>query len=151
VASDCELFWEWANEAGARAASFRDKTISWEHHGQWFQEKMTDPNAILFTATNGGGTPIGEVRYQITGNRAVLSISLGARYRGCRCGQKILTMAIEEFFRLSEEIEVIDAYVKPSNEASLKLFTAAGFVRFPRAEIDGQEAVHFVLQKPALP
>lgn len=148
VESDCELFWEWANEPSARAASFRNKTISWEHHAKWFREKMADPRAILYTATNSDGLPVGEVRYQTEGKRAVISISLGERFRGCRCGHKILTIAIEEFFRDSEA-ESIDAYVKPTNEPSLKLFAAAGFVRVSPAVIEGQEAVHFVLGKSA--
>ncbi|MGA7219873.1 MAG: UDP-2,4-diacetamido-2,4,6-trideoxy-beta-L-altropyranose hydrolase [Candidatus Sulfotelmatobacter sp.] len=144
--SDCELFWQFANEPGARAASFRDKCISWESHQDWFQKKMADPQAMLFTATNATGVPIGEVRFQIEGRRSVLSISLGEQFRGQRHGQNILTVAIEELFRNSDA-EFIDAYVKPSNEVSLKLFSGAGFLRLPPSPIEGQEAVHFVLEK----
>jgi UDP-2,4-diacetamido-2,4,6-trideoxy-beta-L-altropyranose hydrolase len=147
--SDCKLFWEWANEPGARAASFRNKCISWEHHEKWFRAKMEDPRAILYTATNAEGVPFGEVRCQVEGKRAVLSISLAAAFRGRQYGQKILTLALEEFFSRSE-IDFIDAYVKPSNEASLKLFAAAGFQRYPPKVIEGQEAVHFALEKSAL-
>lgn len=146
VNADCGLFWQWANEPGATAASFRNKTISWEHHEKWFRGKLADPNAILYTATNRDGVPIGEVRYQMEGSRAVLSIGLGVNFRGCRCGQKILTIAIEEFFHESE-VEFIDAYVKPSNEASLKLFAGAGFAQLPPTVIEGQAAVHFALRR----
>ena len=48
-------------------------------------------------------------------------------------------------------VEFIDAYVKPSNEASLKLFAGAGFLRFPPEVIEGQEAIHFVLGRRRLP
>lgn len=152
--SDCELFWEWANDANARAASFRNKAISWEHHAQWFKAKMEDPNAVLYTAMkqtapNHCGPPMGQVRYQIEGNRAVLSISLAAAFRGQGWGQKILTLAIGRLF-VEREPDFIDAFVKPTNSASLKLFENAGFERMPPAIIEGQQAVHFVLQRNAL-
>jgi UDP-2,4-diacetamido-2,4,6-trideoxy-beta-L-altropyranose hydrolase len=144
VESDCEIFWEWANEPGARAASFRNKAISWEHHTQWFHTKLSDPKAILYTAINGEDLPIGELRYQVDGERAVLSIGLGARFRGCGWGRKMIALGIEKLFQESA-VEFIDAYVKPSNEASLSLFARAGFTRLPSIVIEEQEAVHFVL------
>lgn len=149
VESDCRIFWEWANDPVARAASFRNKTISWEHHTQWFQGKLADPKAILYTATSREDSPMGEVRYQIDGKRAVLSIGLAARFRGCGWGQKILAVASEKLFQESE-VDFIDAYVKPTNQASLKLFAGAGFLRLPSKVIEGQEAIHFVLERNAL-
>ncbi len=73
VDSDCEPFWDWANDPEARAASFRSKAISWEEHAKWFRAKMADPKAILYTAMDKGGNRVGEVRYQIEGEtRAVI-------------------------------------------------------------------------------
>jgi UDP-2,4-diacetamido-2,4,6-trideoxy-beta-L-altropyranose hydrolase len=146
VASDCEVFWEWANDPEARAASFRNHAISWEGHKAWFQDKLADPKAVLYTAANGGGAPVGHVRYQIEGKRAVLSINLDARFRGCGWGGKMLAAATERFFRESE-VEVIDAYVKPANQASMKLFAGASFLRLATEVIEGQEGIHFVLKK----
>jgi UDP-2,4-diacetamido-2,4,6-trideoxy-beta-L-altropyranose hydrolase len=145
VASDCEVFWEWANDPEARAASFNGKVISWEDHSQWFRAKLGDPQALFYTA-NKDGQPVGEVRYQISGKRAVLSISLGERFRGRGWGQKILAVGSERVFQ-DTEVEFIDAYVKPSNQASLKLFAGAGFQRFPSEVVEGQEGVHFVLER----
>lgn len=150
IDSDCEVFWEWANDPIARAASFRNKTISWQHHTQWFRAKLADPNAILYTATSSDGLPIGEVRYQIDGGRAVLSIGLGAGFRGRGLGRTLLALGIERLFQDSA-VQFIDAYVMPGNEASMKLFAGAGFRRFPPEVIEGQEALHFVLEKSPLP
>jgi UDP-2,4-diacetamido-2,4,6-trideoxy-beta-L-altropyranose hydrolase len=146
--TDCAVFWEWANDPETRAASFRSNGISWEDHAEWFRTKLADPKAILYTATK-EGLPVGELRYQIEGKRAVLSISLGASFRGCGWGQKILTVGTERLFEDSE-VEFIDAYVKPANQASLKLFAGAGFLRFPAEVIPGQEGIHFVLERSAL-
>jgi UDP-2,4-diacetamido-2,4,6-trideoxy-beta-L-altropyranose hydrolase len=149
VESDCRVFWEWANDPETRAASFRSNGISWEHHVKWFREKLADPNAILYTATNKKGLPVGEVRYQIEGKRAVLSISLGERFRGCGWGQKILAVGTERLFEDSR-VEFIEAYVKPANKASLKLFEGAGFRRLPAELIQGQEGIRFILERSAL-
>jgi UDP-2,4-diacetamido-2,4,6-trideoxy-beta-L-altropyranose hydrolase len=146
VDSDCEVFCDWANDPEARAASFRPGAISWEEHAKWFHAKMADPNAILYTATNKDGGRVGEVRYQIEGKCAQLSISVDKRYRGLGMGRILLTLATEKVFQDSA-IQCIDAYVKPANAPSLKLFMGAGFVRVSLASIEGQEAVHFVLER----
>lgn len=148
VESDCEVFWEWANDPETRTASFHGHAISWKEHAEWFRTKLCDPKAIFYTATNKEGLPLGEVRYQMEGKRAVLSISLGSRFRGHGWGQRILTVAVDRLFEDSE-IEFIDAFVKPTNEASLKLFAGAGFQRFKSEVIEGQEGIRFVLQRSA--
>ena len=148
VLSDCEAFWECANDPDARAASFRNRAIRWNDHFQWFQEKLADPNVVLYTAADPDGVPVGHVRYQIEEKRAVLSINLGARFRGCGWGGKILAAATERLFGESE-VEVIDAYVKPTNEASMNLFAGAGFQRLSVETVEGQDGVHFILKKSA--
>ena len=150
VESDCEIFWEWANDPEARAASFNGKMISWEDHAKWFRGKLGDPEAVFYTAANTDGLPVGEIRYQIKGKRAVLSVSLGARFRGSGWGGKILAVGTERIFQDSE-IDFIDAYVKPTNEVSLKLFASAGFQRFPSEVVEGQDGIHFVLERAMFP
>ncbi len=148
--SDCQVFWEWANDAEARAASFNGKMISWEDHAKWFRARLDDPKAMFYTATDRDGVPIGQIRYQLNGTRAVLSITLDARFRGNGWGQKILAVGTERIFR-DTGVEFIDAYVKPTNLVSLKLFAGAGFQQFPSEIIDGQEGIHFVLERTAFP
>jgi len=148
--SDCEVFWEWANDPQTRASSFTSKPISWEEHVTWFRARLADPRALLYTATNREGLPLGEVRYQIDRKRAALSISVGESFRRRGWGRKIMTVAAEQLFQDSEA-EIIDAYVKPANEASARLFSVAGFQRSSTQSIDGQEAVHFVLSRKAGP
>jgi RimJ/RimL family protein N-acetyltransferase len=55
-------------------------------------------------------------------------------------------MATEELFQTTN-VTTIDAYVKPTNEASLRLFRRAGFKQEDSRVIHGQQAVHFILQK----
>ena len=143
---DCRLLWEWANDPAVRAASFSSEYIPWEHHQDWFGAKLADPNAVLYLVANPDNVSIGQVRYQVEGPRAQLSVSLAPEFRGKGYGHRIVAMAGEELFR-STNVTTIDAYVKPANEASLELFLRAGFKQQDIRTIHGQQAVHFILQK----
>jgi UDP-2,4-diacetamido-2,4,6-trideoxy-beta-L-altropyranose hydrolase len=143
---DCRLLWEWANDPAVRAASFSSEYIPWEHHQDWFGARIADPNAMLYLAANPDNVSIGQIRYQVEGPRAQLSVSLAPEFRGKGYGNRIIAMATEELFR-STDVTTIDAYVKPMNEASLQLFLRAGFKQQDTRTIHGQPAVHFILQK----
>jgi UDP-2,4-diacetamido-2,4,6-trideoxy-beta-L-altropyranose hydrolase len=143
---DCRLLWEWANDPEVRALSFSSEAIPWERHVDWFSSKLTDPNAILYLAIDEENIPVGQVRYQLEGTRAVVSVNLAAGFRGRGYGNTLLDLGANQLFR-STEATAIDAYVKPDNAASLRLFTHAGFKREKIGMIRGQRAVLFVLEK----
>ena len=143
---DCRLLWEWANDPVVRSASFSSEYIPWEHHQHWFGAQLTDPNAILYLAADSDNVSIGQVRYQVEGPRAQLSVSLAPEFRGKGYGNRIVVMATEELFR-NTNVTTIDAYVKPANQASLRLFLRAGFKQLDTSAIHGQPAIHFILQK----
>ena len=143
---DSRLLWEWANDPAVRAASFSSEFIPWERHQDWFGAKLADPNAVLYLATNPENVLIGQVRYQLDGPGAQLSVSLAPEFRGKGYSHTIIAMATEELFRTTN-VTTIDAYVKPTNEASLRLFRRAGFKQEDNRVIHGQQAVHFILQK----
>jgi RimJ/RimL family protein N-acetyltransferase len=92
------------------------------------------------------GVPLGQARYELDGPSAVMSINLAPDVRGRGIGGATLAMAIDELFRDSSA-KVIHAYVKPDNEASVRLFMNAGFVRQATVSMQGQQAIHFVLER----
>lgn len=145
-ASDCRFLWEWANDPELRAMSFSSEPIPWERHREWFAAKLSDPSAILYIATDETERPVGQVRCDIHGSRAVLSVNVGPKFRGKGWGKKMLSLAKQELFRDSD-VEVIDAFVKPDNEPSLRLFESLGFCKAGLENIQGQQAIHFVLAK----
>ena len=145
-ADDCELLFTWVNDPEVRASSFSSDPIAWERHQEWFREKLADPNALLYVVIASDDSPIGQVRYDIDGLRAIISISLGAGFRSKGYGGKCLSLAVEELFR-STSATVIDAYVKPTNESSLRMFLNAGFRRQQSTVFAGQPAVHLILEK----
>ena len=148
-AQDCELLFAWANDPEVRASSFSGEVIPWERHQEWFSEKIADPNALLYVVIGNvdpNDSPIGQVRYDIDGTRALVSISLGAAFRGKGFGGKCLSLAVEELFR-STSVTLIGAYLKPENETSLRMFLNSGFQRLQDTSFAGQPAVHLILEK----
>jgi UDP-2,4-diacetamido-2,4,6-trideoxy-beta-L-altropyranose hydrolase len=143
---DCGLLYEWANDPDVRKASFSSDSITREGHSNWLDSKLADPNAILYLAIDVNHAPVGYARYKIEGTRALISIGLIAGFRGRGYGSTLLGMAVEELFR-STTARSIDAYVKPTNEASLRMFARAGFRSQDGVIFAGQPAVHFTLEK----
>jgi UDP-2,4-diacetamido-2,4,6-trideoxy-beta-L-altropyranose hydrolase len=145
--SDCRQLWEWANDPDVRPVSFATEPIPWERHLQWFNSKLCDHNAVLYLVVDSGDVPAGQVRYQVDGTSAAVSISLAPEFRGKGYGRVVLEMATEDLFRTTAVMQ-IDAYVKPNNTASLRLFTRVGYARAETVRIGGHQAIHFVLERP---
>jgi UDP-2,4-diacetamido-2,4,6-trideoxy-beta-L-altropyranose hydrolase len=145
---DCKLIWEWANDPDVRAVSFSPEPIPWEQHVKWFQSKISSSNCKFYIAMD-GNTPIGQVRYDIEGNEAVISISIDRRFRGKGYGSSLIWRASKELFA-SENISLIHAYVKLDNEASSRAFVKAGFRKAGTTIINGQRAIHLVVKKEDL-
>jgi UDP-2,4-diacetamido-2,4,6-trideoxy-beta-L-altropyranose hydrolase len=143
---DCRQLWEWANDSDVRPVSFATEPISWNRHLQWFNSKLCDPSAVLYLVVDLEDVPAGQVRYQIDGTRAAVSISLAPLFRGKGYGQVVLAMATEDLFRTTA-VTHIDAYVKPNNTASVRLFTRASYARVGTERIGGHQAIHFILEK----
>ena len=143
---DCRLLWEWANDPLTRAMSFSSESIPWEAHVSWFQAKLADANAIIYIAADTHGQPVGQLRFLTGADRGTISISLAPGWRGRGLALEIINVGVEKFFQISN-VRAIDAYIKPSNEASLRLFSRAGFCRAGDTVIDGHSAMHFVLER----
>ena len=116
---------------------------------QWFRSRLHDPQSLLYTAVNRAGEPIGMVRYQFEQTHAILSINLGAAFRGKGYGRKLLFLSTQEVFEKAG-MTAIDAFVRPSNQPSVRMFEAAGFRNAGLEKVHGDQAIHYVLDKGVL-
>ncbi|MGC2194821.1 MAG: UDP-2,4-diacetamido-2,4,6-trideoxy-beta-L-altropyranose hydrolase [Terriglobales bacterium] len=146
---DCRKFWEWANDPAGNTVSFARETIPWERHMEWFRARLADQQSILYTAVNRQGDPIGMVRYQLNEMNAILSINVGAAFRGQGNGRKMLFLATEDLFRNSGAT-AIHAFVRTSNQPSMRLFEGAGFRKVGVETVHGDQAIRYVLDKSIL-
>jgi UDP-2,4-diacetamido-2,4,6-trideoxy-beta-L-altropyranose hydrolase len=144
--SDCELVWSWANEPSARAMSFSVGEIPWDDHVAWFERKIRDPQCLFYIAVDRMEQPVGQVRFDIEGARATISINVDLRFRGRRLGSQLVTLGSREVFQ-RPGVTQVDAFVKPANAASERVFTRAGFVEKEVVHIRGDEARLFTLSK----
>jgi UDP-2,4-diacetamido-2,4,6-trideoxy-beta-L-altropyranose hydrolase len=143
---DCRLLWELANDPIARAVSFSQEPIPWETHLQWFAKRVNSPSCLLYLADNGANSFVGQIRYEISGDEALVSVSLDKEVRGRGKGAALITRGSQQCFADSG-VNIVRAYVKPENKASMRAFEIAGYALAPDVTVGGQTAKQFVLNR----
>lgn len=146
---DCKLIWTWANDPEVRAVSFSSEAIPYADHLTWFESKLNDPTCYFYIAEDKNNEPVGQVRYDREGNEATISISLDKKFRGRGYGPSLLRLASQRFFEICDA-EVIHAYIKEGNEASIGAFKKAGFNAIGARRKNNYKIYHLVLRKEHL-
>jgi len=131
---DCLSVWKWANDPVTRIASFRSDPIPWETHQTWFLSKLRNSNCIFYIATGFYDEPVGQVRFDIEEDKAVISMSLCPKFRGYGLGHGLIRKACDEVLR-ERRTETIHALIKMNNPGSIRVFEEAGFRKI-------QETIH---------
>lgn len=143
---DCRLLWNWANDPETREVSFSPESIKWKDHVKWLESKLGDSDCVLLVASNGEGISIGQVRFDVDGGEAIISVSVDKAFRNRGYGNRIIRLACGKVFETAR-IGSIHAYVKEGNVESAKAFSRAGFKRSGSCVVKGQKASHFVLER----
>ncbi len=143
---DRRMIFDWANASATRAASFCSDPILWETHVAWYDGRLNDANCLYFIAIDHRQTAVGQVRFEIKGEEAAISVGLDDSLRGRGYGVQCLELATDALFR-STKVARINAFIKPENIASLAAFTRAGYVFDSEALVRNLKALHFVLRR----
>lgn len=144
--SHCHLLWAWANDPDVRTVSFSSAPIPWQEHVQWFHAKLQDPSCLFFIAIDSEDVPVGQVRYDLKGSYALISLSLDRRQRNKGYGSTLLRLSAQTLFATTTHT-VIHAYVKPENQASVRAFERASYINTGTTMTEGQPAVLLTLDK----
>jgi UDP-2,4-diacetamido-2,4,6-trideoxy-beta-L-altropyranose hydrolase len=143
---DCQLLFAWANDPAVRSASFYSAPVQWEEHRQWFSQKLQDPQSVIYLGETVSGEPAGQVRFHLDGDgqrqRATLSVVVAPKFRGAGWGKELIAFSIRMLARV-HSIHCVDAFVKPDNQPSIRLFESAGFRRAGGDQVAGQPALLF--------
>ncbi len=125
---DCRLLWEWVNDPGVRAMSFRSKPVTWEEHAAWFRATRADAQRAIFIVLDEVQRPVGQVRFEPPDAEggAEIIISIAGAYRGKGYGTEAVRAACAAYRRTGPARRAV-AYIKPENQASLRIFAKAGF------------------------
>lgn len=141
---DCDILWQWANDPLVRAVSFSSEPILRNDHVRWLVNKLSDRNCVFYIVLDENSVPVGQIRYEMTGDRrATISASIAASFRGRGYGLQAIRSGCQALFRASA-VETIDAYIKPSNLASIHVFLKSGFENRGETIVRGQPALHLV-------
>ncbi|NYT09583.1 MAG: UDP-2,4-diacetamido-2,4,6-trideoxy-beta-L-altropyranose hydrolase [Methanosarcinales archaeon] len=140
---DCRVVYEWANDQDSRASSFSTHPISWKEHVQWFENKIRDPDSVLYIAQNVKSEPVGIVRFDIDGQYATISINLDRRFRGRGMAHIIINEAVENLFA-RRQVFGVSAFIRSHNIKSIKAFEKSGFTFVRHETIQGKEAFHYL-------
>ncbi len=133
-----------SNEREVREFSFNSGEIPFEEHKRWFVQKLKDRNSLLLVAEL-GVVFIGQVRFDIKENEAVVSISLKKDYRGIGVGKHVLRKAISYLKSHALDVNLVRAYIMKDNLSSRNFFREVGFRPSVDIVIKGQSAYEFLL------
>ena len=140
---DVDLLFKWANNETARQNSFNSEKITYKEHTSWLERKLNDKNCYFYIFEKRHSC-IGQVRFQIEKDNAVISISLDEKFRGEGLGSKMIVGAINHFYKEASYYS-IKAYIKKGNIASLKTFKKAGFT-FLKEDYLGQIPCYLLIK-----
>ncbi len=147
---DCRLIWKWSSDPIVRAESFVSDAIPYRDHVEWFKQRINDPDSYLFIAENSDHKPIGQIRFDLEGHDATVSISLDQKFRNQGYGSTVIDLASQNIFKITKA-NLIHAYIKTSNTVSTSAFEKAGFIFSGAAIIKGQHAAHLILENKKEP
>ncbi len=143
---DCRLLWEWSNDPEVRAISFFSEAIPWEQHVEWFASKINSTACILYIAVDRNEIPVGQIRYDIETNQAIVSINIDNKFRHQGYGSHLIKIGCKKLFHDSD-VKTINAYIKPSNQVSIRAFSKAGFQNMGTITLRGCQAIHLSMSQ----
>ncbi len=136
---DCELIYQWINDPEVRSRSFQPHIITPEEHRNWFSSIIGDPGILYFIAIDEHDHPVGQARFRIECDHAVISVLIEPASRNKGMGFLVIGIATRKLFTLTHVGEV-NAFIKMGNESSLRAFTKAGYSCEGSTTLEHQEA-----------
>ncbi|MBK7312096.1 MAG: GNAT family N-acetyltransferase [Sphingobacteriaceae bacterium] len=137
--ADADLYFKWTNDEAVRQNSFEQEPVPYSDHVEWFKQKLNSPNCFmyLFTLQN---EAIGQVRIENKAEETIIGISIDAHHRGKGFGTSMIEMACADHFK-KVHTQQINAYIKESNESSMRIFKKAGFKNEEHMMVKGIKSI----------
>jgi UDP-2,4-diacetamido-2,4,6-trideoxy-beta-L-altropyranose hydrolase len=124
AAKDILYYFSWANDPETRKNAIHSEPIGWETHMKWYQSKLHAKDSHLFML-KAGELPVGQIRFDINGNEALVDYSLDPIVRGRGWAEKLIKLGMD-MMQKTKPIRLC-AVVKAGNHASSSAFLRAGF------------------------
>jgi len=145
-AGDAELLRQWRNDPETRRRSFTKTSVSVAEHRAWLHTRLASDRAAIWIFSD-GVVPVGQVRVDVDGEVAEVSIVVAPERRGRGYGKAMLSEAMSLLRRDFGSDVRARALVLDDHEASLRTFKACGFrIIGPAPRDDGQRATVLELE-----
>lgn len=138
--SDCITIWNWANDPVVRESAFNNKYIPIDEHILWFSQKIIDPKIFFFIAYDKDDNPIGQIRFDLSGDAAIVDISIDKIWRSKGYAKHLLNQGINCLLKKSA-VTTIGAYIKVNNLNSIKTFLSCDFKFLEKITVRNCETV----------
>lgn len=129
--NDMKNVFELSNDDTVRQNSIHTEKIKWEDHVKWYSQAIINPDIKFYIIEDNNKNFIGQIRFAKEQNSWITSISLCTAYRG----QGIAAIALIKALKKLKQSPVI-ALIKPTNIASFKSFSTAGFKLYSEKTIN---------------
>ncbi len=127
--SDRDSIFEWRNAEETRHNSLTSAPITRKEHEAWFSAMLQSPERVLLVG-EADGEPVGVLRYDLSGDRATVSIYLVPGKHGQGHGSHLLLEGTEWLRRFFPDVRSIIAEVLADNVISSKAFLKAGYEHY---------------------
>lgn len=125
---DVDMIFNWANEKAVRENSFCSDDIKYEEHLKWYEGILSDKEHNIQLILMLDDTPVGQCRFRVEGEDALISLSVDKNYRGTGAGNALMSKACEWVKANRPDIKKIEGDIKSSNVSSMKAVMNAGFI-----------------------
>jgi len=136
---DSDLVYQWINDPDVRVRSFRTHSITPEEPRAWFASVLADPGILYFIAVDRHDRPVGQARFRIESDHAVISVLLEPTSRNQGLGSRVIGIATRRLFSMTP-VQEVHAFIKTGNESSFRAFAKAGYARGGMTTVENQEA-----------
>lgn len=140
---DEALILRWANDPRVRQNAFSTGAIDASTHRAWFRKRLRDlDRCYLYVVETPDGFPIGQVRFERSGEEWEIHYLLDARCRGAGLAKPMLQTAMLEL-RLNESGAIVFGRVKEDNRASQRVFEGLDFESKSMTQAGAGEIVYY--------
>ncbi len=91
--------------------------------------------------------PVGTIRYDIQEGNAIVSINMAPDQRRKHLGSQAVILSEEMVFQ-NPTIEIIHAFIRANNIASLKTFAKSGYINAGTVTVNNGQAYDYIKKRP---
>jgi UDP-2,4-diacetamido-2,4,6-trideoxy-beta-L-altropyranose hydrolase len=125
---DVYIYYDWVNDPVVRANALNSEHVSLATHLDWFDKTLSYPDTYMFVLEV-KGLPVGQVRFELREDEAIIDYSLDQLVRGRGWGSELVRLGAQ-MLDINRPF-VIQARVKPENKPSSAVFMRLGFDEEP--------------------